>query len=1017
MGAQARRRAQQLRQAKETAASGERARAVRVAGRAHRLYAAAERGEINEILQWTCDPRQPRLRLLLHALLRYRGLEETVFLHVLRWCPEAARTPDREGWYPLHLLCYLTYRPTPLMLRVLCAAGPVAAKLPTSTGWIPLQLLCQQAQLRCCARATPAALAAVRHAYPDGAQTYLPAGTEWGDRLPMELLPKDLPALEQCKRALACAEPQLGALAAQHRSLDLAVRGVGRRRCEAACASGDAPAVVGAVRDLDRLTGCIADAPDGQTGCVLLHDIVSRCGRTLDDWALGACVRAYPAAAFHADKRGNLPLHLLLANGACHVTLAQVQSLVGLHPLSLQHKGARGWTPLHAFCARPPRVVLVAGLNATLAVLRYLLRGVVGRKAARVRDANGDLPLHLLAYACTDARDAKLTHLGGGEDVCVEWGAAFASTLCETLMRAYPPAWRLAGSKGATACDAAPAELHDVLMGAATAKGRSSLSDVSRAVARMLPKRREALSYFSLEKLVALGADEALQKRLRVQRHREPETIPMDLLHLLLKRDEDVGNDILRAVVDAGGAGSCALRDGDGWLPLHLIARRAPGDQKITAGQVRRVLAYHRPALLCRGGAEKLCPLAAFAVALSTGSQRAGASLGAGNSFSDEPLAHWRERCLGVCRALCESAPQARVVPSGDGDVACALLPASSDYDALRAAMRPQHPAIELNEARPVHLQCKHVAPRRPNDEDADVYDAPALRRLPEPGAVEMTRCLPLAVHLDPLADPLRPDTAASDAPDFRAYFDRPATREGGAPRPTTAGGTLRATTPGGSVLVRESIETQNLKRGRPRTPQSPGGSRLYATPRGTRMMRPLTGGGSARPLTPGGSIRGPPVDAHGVRRPKTPRTQRRIEPCTPGGTFRPTTRGGTLLRRSDRHELPVLNSQDDMAHSPHRRSDVSFADEPRSFDAPRSRQGSGPRRPGSRKRCRRERAAAAEAVIAGGLARKQAEVDARAAAAQADVKVERRRRRKEKRQQRHDRLDAFMGLPRLTPL
>ena len=30
-----------------------------------------------------------------------------------------------------------------------------------------------------------------------------------------------------------------------------------------------------------------------------------------------------------------------------------------------------------------------------------------------------------------------------------------------------------------------------------------------------------------------------------------------------------------------------------------------------------------------------------------------------------------------------------------------------------------------------------------------------------------------------------------------------------------------------------------------------------------------------------------------------------------------------------------MLYSQDEMAHSPHRRSDVSFADEPRSFDAP----------------------------------------------------------------------------------
>ena len=297
----------------------------------------------------------------------------------------------------------------------------------------------------------------------------------------------------------------------------------------------------------------------------------------------------------------------------------------------------------------------------------------------------------------------------------------------------------------------------------------------------------------------------------------------------------------------------------------------------------------------------------------------------------------------------------------------------------------------------------------------------PAARRVPEAGATEMTRCIPLLVpaQLDPLADPQRPDTAASDALDLQAYLARPATSVSGVPRPNTAGGTLRPTTPGGTVLVRESVEAQNLKRGRPRTPRSPGGSILYATPRGTRLLRPLTGGGTERPLTPNGSIEGLPVDERGVRRPMTPQTKRLIKPCTPGGTFRPTTRGGTLLRRSDRHEVATeLPGDDSPPHSPHRRSNVTFDDEPlRSFDdaeRPRRKQSM---RPASRKRRRRERAAAAEQEVVDEIARREAAVEARKAAAEENQRLERRRLRKELRQRRHDRLDAFMGLPRLTSL
>ena len=101
MGAQARRRAQALRKAREQSHTVAHLQSVKRAARANELYRAAEHGDIHAVLQWTNDPRRPKLRLLLHALLRHKPLEETVFLHVLRWCPQAAQTPNHDGWYPI----------------------------------------------------------------------------------------------------------------------------------------------------------------------------------------------------------------------------------------------------------------------------------------------------------------------------------------------------------------------------------------------------------------------------------------------------------------------------------------------------------------------------------------------------------------------------------------------------------------------------------------------------------------------------------------------------------------------------------------------------------------------------------------------------------------------------------------------------------------------------------------------------------------------------------------------------
>ena len=100
MGAQARRRAQALRKAREQSHTVAHLQSVKRAARANELYRSAEHGDIHAVLQWTNDPRRPKLRLLLHALLRHKPLEETVFLHVLRWCPRRRRRRIMMGGTP-----------------------------------------------------------------------------------------------------------------------------------------------------------------------------------------------------------------------------------------------------------------------------------------------------------------------------------------------------------------------------------------------------------------------------------------------------------------------------------------------------------------------------------------------------------------------------------------------------------------------------------------------------------------------------------------------------------------------------------------------------------------------------------------------------------------------------------------------------------------------------------------------------------------------------------------------------
>jgi len=379
------------------------------------------------------------------------------------------------------------------------------------------------------------------------------------------------------------------------------------------------------------------------------------------------------------------------------------------------------------------------------------------------------------------------------------------------------------------------------------------------------------------------------------------------LLHRLLRRKPDVGADVLRAVL-TWSSKAARTADGEGWHPLHLLARRATTDRLLTGASARRVLNTFRECAVLRGGGDGRLqnPLAALCAHLTHKSAHVKTPLSYENHWTKETYDEWEQRMVAVARALADGHPDARTQKTAHGHVAVDLLPAHADYDGLRAVARPPPRRAPVD-----RHALGRMAPRLAKLADAAFAAEAAGDAADEArdGAARLTKCIPLGLPVEDggITAISRPPTAASD------YDDPPATPVGGArrprtpggtvARPTTSGGTLRPTTPGGTVLVRLRVDVANAQSGRPATPLSPGGTRLATTPRETRTLRPLTPGGSLRPLTPGGRIQHKPLADHGLRRPKTPDGSHLVPPLTPGGTFRPTTRGGTLLRDSNLHE------------------------------------------------------------------------------------------------------------------
>ena len=110
------------------------------------LLESARKGDMQSVMQYIMNEKNPVNHVLLHACLKFKNLSEAQFLTVLRWDTKAAETAGDQGWYPLHLLAYGTARPTTTMVRALTQLYPLAARTPMASGWLPLQLLCQNAR-------------------------------------------------------------------------------------------------------------------------------------------------------------------------------------------------------------------------------------------------------------------------------------------------------------------------------------------------------------------------------------------------------------------------------------------------------------------------------------------------------------------------------------------------------------------------------------------------------------------------------------------------------------------------------------------------------------------------------------------------------------------------------------------------------------------------------------------------------------------------------------------------------
>ncbi|KAH8074127.1 hypothetical protein JL720_10678 [Aureococcus anophagefferens] len=677
------------------------------------LLAAAAKGDVEGVMQYIMNERNAQNHLLLHACFRaaqeseipsFKGSDLGRFPLVSAdfWTGDhlserprrvdafrntrarAAETANEQGWFPLHILAHTTARPTTTMVRALTVLYPAAARAPIVSGWLPLQLLCQHARnkgdnshhgVR-----GAALLSALRAAYPGAATECLPQARKngLGEKTAESLLPFDLPHREACVAALR--ENARHGQARDHdrfeaerlRASSSSRRGARRtratRRASSTCSS-------------TRTATTAASRTCSTTGATRSSRCLDRCGETLDDASFDYLPRV-AGRPFRGTSM--LPIHTLM-NGCEAAT-----------PTWPAASATSGDLPIHLFCQTCADLKDVVEQEIASGNYGRARRRPPPKKKTKVENVRAAFRRASVAVGLAGGGDDD-DEPEAPEEEAYAWNADQAVACVKLLVKAYPESWRLAGKGKVTSWTSRP-ELHEAMLKAADgragdgsessdddldnkfnlAKFEDGLHDVKT---HKHQRHKVDLETADLGDVVDDGkTDEGLCSRL-LRRYdganaRDAGEHGGFLLHRLLRRKPDVGADVLRAVL-TWSSKAARTADGEGWHPLHLLARRATTDRSVTGASARRVLNTFRECAVLRGGGDGRLqnPLAALCAHLTHKSAHVKTPLSYENHWTKEtydehalgrmaPAARAR-RAAFAAEAAGDAADEARTAPRG----------------------------------------------------------------------------------------------------------------------------------------------------------------------------------------------------------------------------------------------------------------------------------------------------------------------------------------------------------------
>jgi ankyrin repeat protein len=286
---------------------------------------------------------------------------------------------------------------------------------------------------------------------------------------------------------------------------------------------------------------------DDANGSLPLHRAAAAESESLE--ALQVLVTMCPRSVRTQDKRGRLPLHLVVVAGRASWSshLRRVWCLVEAYPRGLAGRDARGQLPLHAAAER----------GVSLDVVRYLVRTYP--RALHEPDARGFLPIH----CATSASDAPLE-------------------VVRFLVEEYPQGLR------STACGT-KVPLPFVERGEATLRALQQLSE-ALPIDLHLPSSGGWLSWMKDAVCDMVGTVRflfSLSEPLTLHLPSSDGRLP---LHLAA---ESAASLEMFQYLANGNPSALQQRDGDGCLPIHLAAQRsAVGDDAPATTTAKEIVVF-----------------------------------------------------------------------------------------------------------------------------------------------------------------------------------------------------------------------------------------------------------------------------------------------------------------------------------------------------------------------------------------------------------------------------------------